>query len=106
MGARATLSSTVRCGNRLKDWKTIPMRRRRASTGAPGAVSSSSPRKTRPRVGRSSMLRQRSSVDLPDPDGPMTQTTSPGATSRLTPLSTSLCPKVLWIPSARIALMG
>jgi general L-amino acid transport system permease protein len=31
----------------LNDWNTIPMRRRSASTEAPGAVSSSAPRKTR-----------------------------------------------------------
>ena len=35
---------------------------------------------------------QRSSVDLPEPDGPMMQTTSPLATSADTPLITSRVP--------------
>ena len=42
------------------------------------------------RSGSSSRLTQRSRVDLPEPDGPMTQTTSPWPTSRSMPLSTSL----------------
>jgi hypothetical protein len=37
---------------------------------------------------------QRNAVDLPEPDGPITQTTSPAATEKLTPLSTSMRPKV------------
>ena len=35
---------------------------------------------------------QRRSVDLPEPDGPMMQTTSPLATSAETPLMTSKAP--------------
>ena len=42
-----------------------------------GSVSSTPSTTTVPAVGSSSRLTQRSSVDLPDPDGPMTQTTSP-----------------------------
>ena len=39
-----------------------------------------------------SALMQRSSVDLPDPDGPMTQTVSPRATVRETSRSTTRLP--------------
>jgi hypothetical protein len=38
---------------------------------------------------------QRMSVDLPEPEGPMTQITSPFMTSRLTPFRTSSSPKDL-----------
>ena len=70
--------STVRCGKRLKFWKHIPMCVRTLSRSQSGSVISSSPMKTLPPVGVSSMLTQRSSVDFPEPDGPMTHTTSPG----------------------------
>ena len=43
-----------------------------------------------------SALMQRISVDLPDPEGPMMQITSPFITSMLTPRSTSSAPKLLW----------
>src|SRR3982751_4623167 len=42
-------------------------------------------------------FRQRSSVDLPEPDGPMMQTASPFAMSNEMPLSTSASPKALWM---------
>src|SRR5690606_13281307 len=43
-------------------------------------------------------LMQRSSVDLPEPDGPMRQTTSPGSTVRSIPLRTSTSPYDLCRP--------
>ena len=43
---------------------------------------------------------QRSRVDLPEPLGPITQTTSPRLTSRPTPRSTSSLPKRLCTPSS------
>ena len=39
---------------------------------------------------------QRSSVDLPEPDGPITQVTVPRWTSRSTPARTRRLPKLLW----------
>ena len=39
---------------------------------------------------------QRIRVDLPEPDGPMMQITSPLFTSRLIPFRTSTVPKDLW----------
>ncbi len=38
----------------------------------------------------------RSSVDLPEPDGPRITVTSPARTARSMPLSTSSGPKLLW----------
>ena len=43
---------------------------------------------------------QRRNVDLPDPDGPITHITSPGATSRSMPLSTLSWPNDLQTLSA------
>ena len=43
---------------------------------------------------------QRRKVDLPEPDGPMMQATSPGCTTMSTPRSTSVEPKLLCTPSA------
>ncbi len=51
--------------------------------------------KIRPDVGCSSRLTQRSSVDLPEPEGPITQTTSPVSTWKSMPLSTSWSPNDL-----------
>ncbi|CAM5612673.1 hypothetical protein SCALM49S_09218 [Streptomyces californicus] len=42
----------------------------------------------------------RRKVDLPEPDGPMRQNTSRGATSRSMPLRMWAAPKDLWTPSA------
>ena len=44
-----------------------------------------------PPVGSSNRFRQRKNVDLPEPDGPMTATTSPLQMSLLIPRSTSPC---------------
>src|ERR1700674_2504256 len=51
----------------------------------------------------SSPFTQRSSVDLPEPDGPITQTTSPWLTSSEIPSSTRLLPNDLCTP--RIAII-
>jgi hypothetical protein len=48
-----------------------------------------------PELGSSSLLQQRSSVLLPDPDGPIIKTNCPFMTSKSMPLSTSLSPKDL-----------
>ena len=42
----------------------------------------------------------RRNVDLPEPEGPMRQNTSPVCTSRSMPLRTSTGPNDLWTPSA------
>src|ERR1700736_4531296 len=63
----------------------------------------SSPIHTHPASGGESQFRQRSSVDLPDPEGPSTQTTSPRMTVRLTPSRMRFEPNDLTTFSALIA---
>ncbi len=76
VGASVMLRSTVMCGKRLNDWKTMPMRRRIAFTSTPGAVISSPSTTMRPASIGSSRLTHRSSVDLPEPEAPIRQITS------------------------------
>ena len=52
--------------------------------------------RTTPRSGTSSAFSERSTVVLPEPDGPMSTVTEPGPTSRSTPRRTWLSPKDLW----------
>src|SRR5690606_41498349 len=47
---------------------------------------------------------QRRSVDFPDPEGPMMQTTSPLRTSKEMPLNTSIEPNDLW--TSRMEIIG
>ena len=84
----AMLRSTLRCGNRANDWKTIATPRRDGSTRAWSAPSIS----TRPPSKGSSPAIARSNVDLPDPDAPSTATSSPGATESDSPRSASTPP--------------
>ena len=80
------LARTVRCGNRLKDWNTMPMLAADAVDVAVGVEDVLAlDADLRPDVGSSRRLTQRSSVDLPDPDGPITHTTSRGCTVSDTP---------------------
>ena len=63
---------------------------------AGGALSTFSPSiRTSPEVASSSPAMTRSSVDLPQPDGPTKMTNSPSSTSRSMPFSTSTLPKDL-----------
>ncbi len=80
-------SSAVRVGIRLKDWKTKPIRSRRSWVSVLSGRSpiSVSPMKTWPEVGASSAAQQCISVDLPEPDGPITAVNSPAAMSMVTP---------------------
>src|SRR5277367_2907895 len=82
-----TLSSTVRCGKRLKCWNTMPIRCRSRlgssfSTDAPSSRMS-------PRSGSCNRFRVRSRVDLPEPDGPITATVLPAGASIWTPPGTN-----------------
>ena len=101
-GPMVRFSRTVRWANRLKDWNTMPMRRRRAGTSASGARMSWPSMKMRPPLGWSSRLRQRRKVLLPVPDGPMMEITSPTAISALISFSTSSSPNFLDRCSTRI----
>ena len=78
-------------GSRLNCWNTKPIRRLRMSARS---ISSSSPtsspaRRYEPRLSVSRQPRMFISVDLPEPDGPMTATYSPGSIRRSTPRSAS-----------------
>ena len=81
-----TFCSAVLCGNRLYCWNTMPTLRRSASLSSFGSLTSWPSTRIEPRSIGTSALMQRRSVDLPEPDGPMTQITSPFITSSETPL--------------------
>ena len=77
-GASMMFSSAVMCGKRLNDWNTIPTRVRSVGRFTPRRVIESPSTRMSPCWTRSRPLTQRISVDLPEPDGPQTTTTSPG----------------------------
>jgi len=79
-----TFSIAARCGSRWKDWKTKPICLARTadlsrSEAWPRFIPSIS---SVPFVGRSSSPSRFSRVDLPEPDGPVIDTCSPGQTAR------------------------
>ncbi|MDT4877628.1 hypothetical protein FQZ97_1131620 [compost metagenome] len=89
MGDSMMFSSTERCGKRLKLWNTKPMRLRSLLSAAllMGAWMSWPSNSNRPDFTSSRRLTVRISVDLPEPEGPQTTTTSPLLTSALTSAS-------------------
>ena len=82
-GPRQRLSSTVRCGNRLKLWNTMPTSARTLSIWRRSSVSSMPSTTMRPAWCVSSRLMQRIRVDLPEPEGPQMTIFSRWATVRL-----------------------
>jgi len=68
----------------LKDWNTMPTSARNRASACPSSASGTPSMVMVPELTVSSRLMHRHSVDLPEPDAPMTTTTSPAATSRLT----------------------
>ena len=86
---------TVLCGNRLNAWNTIPMWVRILLRSVRMSVRSRPRNQTLPSLGISSRFTQRSSVDFPEPDGPMTTCTSPGSRVRSIPFRTWLLPNHL-----------
>ena len=81
-------SSAVMWGKRLKDWKTMPTSARSFDRLTPLPAIDSPYTQISPCWMGSRRLTQRMSVLLPDPEGPHTTTTSPGATSSVTSFST------------------
>jgi hypothetical protein len=71
---------------RLNDWKTNPTCARRifVSFGSRTAAMSVPASRTRPVVGRSRPAAQCSSVDFPDPDGPITAVNVPAPNETVT----------------------
>ena len=84
-----TFSSTVMPSRRLKNWKTMPTwdRRMMASAFSSIFVRSRLATVTSPSSGLSRPAMRLSSVLFPQPDGPITATNSPRATSRSAPRS-------------------
>ena len=72
-------SAAVSIGSRLKNWKMNPMwsRRRIVSAVSSSVVTSTPATETSPDVGLSSPARMCISVDLPEPDGPITAVSRP-----------------------------
>ncbi len=106
----ATFSTAVSDGIRLKSWKTNPIiRRRSADSSRDGRSETHSPSiLTSPEVGGSRVPAQARSVDLPEPDVPMTATISPRATRRSTPARavTALAPPPYWTLTASSSRSG
>src|SRR4051794_11591965 len=76
--ANATFSKTFFLGSSRKSWKTQPILRRRSGTFRFGILPTLRLSTTTvPLVGSSSRSSSRSTVDLPEPDGPMRNTNSP-----------------------------
>ena len=84
-------SAAVSIGSRLKNWKMKPMwsRRSRVSAVSSRPVMSTPATETSPEVGLSRPARMCMSVDLPEPDGPITAVRRPRAMSTETPRSAS-----------------
>src|SRR5258707_4590912 len=102
-GAIMMLASAVRCGNRLYCWNTMPTLRRSLSLSSLGALTSWPSTVIEPESIGTSALIQRSRVDLPAPDGPMIQITSPFITSIEMPLMTVAAPNFLCTSRMRIS---
>ena len=101
---KPTFSWTVRQGRSANCWNTMAMRfmRRRLSVAASQATTSMAPAPSRtstwPRVALLRPLTQRSSVDLPEPESPMSTQISPSSMASEAPATPST-----WPVSARIS---
>src|SRR5665213_1083966 len=98
MGAIITFSSAVLCGNRLYCWNTIDTSLRSAifCWSVVSVCTSNCPTRMAPLSIGTRPLMHRSSVDLPEPDGPMMQTTPALGTSIDIPFNTWTSPNDLW----------
>src|SRR3954447_18518534 len=106
-GASITFCSTVMCGKRLYAWKTIPIFLRSSLTLTPPLVMHVPSTVMSPSSTCSSRLRQRSSVDLPEPEAPIRHTTWCSGTSRSILSSTCRSPnhfETAWISTNGRAL--
>ena len=86
LSGSSTFSSAVSTGIKLNCWNTNPMcsLRQRAMARSLRRRRSSPSTRISPSLGRSMAAMRWSSVDLPEPDGPMRATNSPFRISRLT----------------------
>jgi len=88
-----TFSMALSVGMRLYAWNTNPIRSRRrmVSSWSFSELRSASPMKARPDVSESSPATQCSSVDFPEPDGPMIAVNRPVAKPTVTSSSARTC---------------
>ena len=107
VSGRRMFSSAVSVGSRLNCWKTKPMCVRRSFVSALSGIAGDVVRRrswTWPSVGRSSPASRCMSVDLPEPDGPMTAVNWPAGTSMLTPRRASTAASPL--PKRRVTAVA
>src|SRR6266849_9761162 len=102
--ASVRLRITVRCGKSSKCWHTMPIRARSLGKSVPRSPTEIPSTTISPCSNGSRPLTHLMSVDLPDPEGPHTTTTSPLVTSVEQPLSTWTAPYHLL--KSRILIMG
>src|SRR5690606_8892047 len=95
---KATFSTAVMLGLRLKDWKIKPTERRRQTARAVSSSDSSgcSPMRILPLVGRASPPMRCSRVLFPDPDGPMTTQNVFALIFRSTPARACTATRPIW----------
>ena len=94
-GPLMTLASAVRWGNSSKLWNTMPMRWRNGAHATWVAGKGMPSGRISPPWSDSNPLVQRSSVDLPEPEGPIRQITSRRLTSIDTPSKATKSPSSL-----------
>ena len=104
--ASARLSVTLMCGKSSKFWNTMPMRERSFGRSVFGSSTEMPSTTTFPFWNGSSAFTHLMSVDLPDPDGPHTTTTSPLSTLVVQFVSTWKVPYHLLTPFISIMAMG
>ena len=92
-------------GIRWNDWKTMPTwrPRKRARASSSRALNAVPLTTTSPLSGRSSPAITISSVDFPEPDGPIRPIASPDATRKL--ISLRICTRAAPEPSERLTLV-
>ena len=98
--ARVRFSVTLRWGNSSKCWNTIPTRLRSLGRSVRGSAIETPSTRTSPFWKGSRALTVLIKVDLPDPDGPHTTTTSPFLICALQSVSTWNLPyhlEMFWI---------
>src|SRR5829696_5924088 len=101
IGPRVTFCRIVLCAKRLKLWNTMPTSLRRRASCLPSSGIFSPSMVISPFSIDSRRLIVRHRVDFPEPDGPMTMTTSPRAISRSMSCSTCSSPNHLLTPDRR-----
>ena len=94
----STFCATVMCGNSAYSWKTVLTSRLRAGS----AVTSAPPSLIVPAVGCSNPAIIRSTVVLPEPDGPRIANSSPSPTARSAPSTATRSPNSFLTPISSI----